>query len=52
MGTPDMWNAIYGNHHYELKALDTLAKAREYAGYARVRLLKVNDEQLNVVRHG
>ena len=36
MGTLDMWDAIYGNHNNELKALDTLAKAREYAGYARV----------------
>ena len=43
-GTLDMWNVISGNHNNELKALDTLAKAREYAAYARVQLLKVNVE--------
>ena len=43
MGTLDMWNGISGNHNNELKVLDTLAKARGYASYVRVRLLKVND---------
>ena len=45
MGALEMWNAISGNYNNELKALDTLAKAREYAGYARIQLLKVNDER-------
>ena len=44
MGTLDMWNAMSGNYNNELKVLVTLAKAREYVGYARVQLLKVNDE--------
>ena len=47
-----MWDATYGNHNNELEALDTLAKAREYAGYARLWLLKVNNEQRNVVQCG
>ena len=45
MGTRDMWNVISGNHSNELQVIVTLAKAREYAGYARLKLLKVNDEQ-------
>ena len=36
MGTLDMRDATYGNHNNELEALDTLAKAREYAGYAHL----------------
>ena len=32
MGTLDMWNAISGRYNNGQKVLDTLAKAREYAG--------------------
>ena len=45
MGTLDMWNAISGKYNNGPIVLDTLAKAREYAGYACVQLLKVNDER-------
>ena len=32
MGTLDTWNEMFGKWKNKLKILDTLAKAREYAG--------------------